>query len=231
MLALLVVVACCLSTAYSEKCNQYDGCDYSPGDMPVSTCVFPHKKGGKTCAGPKCCNLDNDSKGPWCATRVHPKTGVHMLFDYCRKKCDPVTVGDLSKWKKAVLVNRGQTKALSFTFTATEDVSGDVLQHLTGNIYGTKKFPAFYASASGGSCDGKKTYCTGWEEIPYEPFKWTADCPLKCSLKAGETYTFKYWMRYPNAWRRDAPFYSMNWTLYQAGTRKDIACKAFKIVL
>merc|ERR1712072_1335717 len=48
-------------------------------------CVFPFKKNGKTCAGPGCCNLDNDSKGNWCSTKVDSK-GVHIggHFVYCK---------------------------------------------------------------------------------------------------------------------------------------------------
>ena len=48
-------------------------------------CIFPFKDSGKTCWGPKCCNLDNDKKGAWCSTKVNDK-GVHVKgnFAYCK---------------------------------------------------------------------------------------------------------------------------------------------------
>ena len=54
-------------------------------------CVFPFKYRQKTCSGPTCCNLDNDPKGPWCATAV--KENGYMLtskaYGYCEKSCHP----------------------------------------------------------------------------------------------------------------------------------------------
>lgn len=54
-------------------------------------CVFPYTKGGKTCAGPKCCNLDNDPKGAWCSTKTDA-SGNHISgnYAYCAgSSCDP----------------------------------------------------------------------------------------------------------------------------------------------
>ena len=54
-------------------------------------CIFPFNHNGKICVGPKCCNLDNDSAGSWCSTKVDEK-GNHIKgnYAYCiSSPCDP----------------------------------------------------------------------------------------------------------------------------------------------
>ena len=54
-------------------------------------CIFPFNFNGKTCPGPKCCNLDNDSTGSWCATRVDENGTLEgAYYGYCAgTPCDP----------------------------------------------------------------------------------------------------------------------------------------------
>ena len=62
--------------------------------------MFPFKDSGKTCPGPKCCNLDNGSKGSWCSTKVDA-AGNHISgnYAYCAgSTCDPgtnLTIGNI----------------------------------------------------------------------------------------------------------------------------------------
>ena len=54
-------------------------------------CVFPFNSNGKTCPGPKCCNLDNSAAGSWCSTKVD-SNGNHVSGNYARcagSPCDP----------------------------------------------------------------------------------------------------------------------------------------------
>ena len=68
-----------------------DECVPSSGPKGGQPCVFPFTDDGKTCNGPKCCNLDNDNKGTWCSTKVDAD-GVHVsgYYAYCNgSSCDP----------------------------------------------------------------------------------------------------------------------------------------------
>ena len=67
-----------------------DACVPHFGPKAGSKCVFPFKY-GKTCPGPKCCNLGNDPRGSWCSTRVDAR-GIHMggHYAYCKgSSCAP----------------------------------------------------------------------------------------------------------------------------------------------
>merc|ERR1712168_1214838 len=60
------------------------------GPKAGHACVFPYKYGGKTCAGPNCCNFDKDSRGSWCSTKVD-RNGRHVRghYAYCKgSPCD-----------------------------------------------------------------------------------------------------------------------------------------------
>merc|ERR1712072_1259308 len=74
-------------------------------------CVFPFKKNGKTCAGPGCCNLDNDSSGNWCSTKVDAND-VHIggNFVYCKGK--PCNVQ--KPWNKKCWKNKGKPCVFPF---------------------------------------------------------------------------------------------------------------------
>ena len=66
-------------------------CIGKTGPEAGKKCVFPFTDGGKTCPGPKCCNLDNDPKGAWCSTKVDAN-GNHVAgnFAYCKgTACEP----------------------------------------------------------------------------------------------------------------------------------------------
>ena len=67
------------------------GCVPTSGPKAGQSCVFPFTFNGKTCPGPSCCNLDNDSKGNWCSTKVDGN-GVHITgnYGYCKgTQCQP----------------------------------------------------------------------------------------------------------------------------------------------
>ena len=52
-------------------------------------CIFPYISNGKTCPGPKCCNLDNDAKGSWCAIKVEKGVIIPSAYGYCKDThCD-----------------------------------------------------------------------------------------------------------------------------------------------
>ena len=66
-------------------------CVPTKGPKAGLPCIFPFTHNGKTCPGPKCCNLDNDSGGPWCATKVD-SNGKYVTGNYafCEgSPCDP----------------------------------------------------------------------------------------------------------------------------------------------
>ena len=69
-------------------------CVPTKGPKAGQPCIFPFTdKKGKTCPGPKCCNLDNDKKGSWCSTKVKAD-GKHIKgnFAYCQgTPCEPGT--------------------------------------------------------------------------------------------------------------------------------------------
>ena len=54
-------------------------------------CVFPFKYRERTCSGPKCCNLDNDPEGDWCATKVKENGFMFTSksYGYCDNTCKP----------------------------------------------------------------------------------------------------------------------------------------------
>ena len=61
------------------------------GDKAGHPCIFPFTHIGKTCPGPKCCNLNNLPEGPWCSTK-NDANGVHVRGNYalCEgSPCDP----------------------------------------------------------------------------------------------------------------------------------------------
>jgi len=68
-------------------CGQID-CHTKSGPKKNQKCVFPYSKNGKTCHGPTCCNLDNDSDGPWCSTKTN-SDGEHITgnYGYCEGAC------------------------------------------------------------------------------------------------------------------------------------------------
>ena len=57
--------------------------------------MFPFKFNNKKCNGPGCCNLDGDSKGAWCATKVD-KDGYYMKghWAYCSGEGCGKTMGE-----------------------------------------------------------------------------------------------------------------------------------------
>ena len=63
-------------------------CVPTKGPKAGNKCIFPYTKNGKTCYGPRCCNLDNDPKGAWCSTRVDDN-GVHIKENYVYCKGSP----------------------------------------------------------------------------------------------------------------------------------------------
>ena len=66
----------------------FSGCATTSGPEAGQPCIFPYTAVDKTCAGPTCCNFDDDSKGPWCSTKVD-KNGVHITgeYGYCSAPC------------------------------------------------------------------------------------------------------------------------------------------------
>ena len=67
-------------------------CIPTKGPKAGHPCIFPFTDGGKTCPGPKCCNLDNDSKGSWCSTKVDAN-GNHVSGNYAY--CEGSPCGEL----------------------------------------------------------------------------------------------------------------------------------------
>ena len=66
-------------------------CVPTKGPKAGQQCIFPFTQGGKTCPGPKCCNLSNSPEGPWCSTKVDAN-GNHVGGNYafCEgSPCDP----------------------------------------------------------------------------------------------------------------------------------------------
>ena len=60
-------------------------------------CIFPFNYDKKTCPGPKCCNLSNNSGGSWCSTKVDAN-GNHVSghWQYCKGlSCDPGKIHSL----------------------------------------------------------------------------------------------------------------------------------------
>ena len=73
----------------------YLDCITTSGRKAGAPCIFPYKFRTKTCAGPKCCNIDKDSKGSWCATKLDEDGNlVTNHFGYCAgTSCEPGKCG------------------------------------------------------------------------------------------------------------------------------------------
>lgn len=66
-------------------------CLTTSGATPRIPCAFPFTFEGKTCAGPKCCNLNNAPGGSWCSTK-NDENGENVKdhWGYCKgTTCDP----------------------------------------------------------------------------------------------------------------------------------------------
>ena len=81
-------------------------------------CIFPFTHKGKSCAGPTCCNVDNDPKGPWCSTKTD-KNGVHITghYGYCSGSCIAKPGKKPGKHKKLPIVTHILTCSLQHAFT------------------------------------------------------------------------------------------------------------------
>ena len=76
-----VILACRITAASKARSGE------NAGDK----CVFPFIFRGKTCPGPKCCDLSNEGKGSWCATKVDDYGELEPgHWAYCKgARCDP----------------------------------------------------------------------------------------------------------------------------------------------
>lgn len=117
-LTCLFVAACATNVALEDVADEIEGlvgedsayedsADEDMGDeiaarqecRPINAgkkCIFPFKFENKTCPGPKCCNLDNDSEGSWCATEVDDdRNMIDDMYAYCAgSPCDPGAGGE-----------------------------------------------------------------------------------------------------------------------------------------